>query len=118
MGLIEASYARCLQVFKDLSDPENPHHDGNDSNPIQQPIEVEGVSHLTADHVRSDIAQDESEGSHADGFDQRFLRQVDQDDQAQNHQAEIFGWTELESQAGHRCGEQHETDDADRSRNE
>jgi hypothetical protein len=97
-----AVLGRAAQVGGDLGEAEDAHRDRDEVDAVGQLGNVEAVTRHAGDDVGVDLTEQQAEDDHAQRLDQRARRQHHGADQAQHHQAEVFGRAELERQLGQR----------------
>ena len=85
-----------VQVPDDLAEPEHPHGDDDEADAVGQLRHLEREALGAGRHVGADQPEQEAEHHHADGVQERPLRQDDRRDQAEHHEREVLGRPEPE----------------------
>ena len=109
---------RCCLIFKvadDFRQAEHAHRDHHEADAVGELGNVEGVALHAGVHVRADQSPEQTEHDHADGVQQRSLREHNRGHQSEHHEREIIGRAKLERDLGERRGEESEQQGRDRA---
>ena len=114
----ELAFFRGLEVGDDLGEAEQTHRDAHHADAVGQFGDAEREPLRAGVHVGADDAQQQSSDDHRDRLDERAARQHDGADEAEHHEREVFGGTELERELGQRNGDAGDQHRGDRPREE
>ena len=84
-----------FKVLDDFDDTEHADDHRQEVEAVPQHRNAERVARRTAVDVGADKAEQKADQNHADGFDDRAMREHDGGDEAKHHQREIVGRVEL-----------------------
>ena len=85
-----------VEVPDDLAEPEHAHRHHDEADAVGEVRDLEGEPLGAGRDVGPDQPEEEAEQHHADGVQQRALRQHDRRHQAQHHEREVLGRAEPE----------------------
>ena len=88
------------QIADDFTVAKDTHRNHNETNAVSQLQNVHGEARHTGIDIGSDHAQQQAQNNHGNRLEQGAGSQYDRAYQTQNHQREIFGRAELESELG------------------
>ena len=115
LGLDDVDPRLLFELHKDFRDPEQSHHEGNHSDAVGQLHDVKGKTGLSVDQIDADPGEEQADQRGHQGLLCRLLREIGDQGQAHQDEAEEFRRPELERRLGERCRQDHEGNDADGS---